>query len=64
MDSSLEVHLQTRHEVVLKAHNIQICPHLTGLVSHHGNPSFINLKERPIEDTGEIKEKLVDCFIV
>jgi hypothetical protein len=60
MDSNLGVHLQTRPEVVLKAHNIQRCPPLTGLVNHHGNPSFINLKEQPIEDTGEIKEKLVD----
>jgi hypothetical protein len=64
MDSNLEVHLQTHLDVILKAHNIQRCPHLTGLVSHRGNPSFITLKEQPIEDTGEIKEKLVDCLIV
>ena len=61
MDSNLEFHLQTRPEVVLKAHNIQRCPHLTGLVSPHGNPSFINLKEQPMEDSGEIEGALVDC---
>ena len=61
MDSNREAHLQTRPDVALKAYNIQKCPHLMGLVSHPGNPSFINLKEQPIEDTGEIEGKLVDC---
>ena len=48
------VYLQTRPEVDLKAHNIQRCLPLTGLVNHHANPLFINLKELPMEDTGEI----------
>jgi hypothetical protein len=61
MDSNLEAHLQTRPDAVLKAHNIQKCPHLIGLVGHHGNHSFINLKEQPIEDSGEIEGTLVYC---
>jgi len=60
MGNHQEARLQTRPDVVLKAHDIQKCPYLTGLVSHRGNPSFINLKEQPIEDTGEIEEKLGD----